>query len=61
MRYQEMEVPRERRQHIPHFRNRACPTCYRPNRLTQDELRQGFQCSDCDLETSIRIVRKGRR
>ena len=28
-------------------RSRTCPTCKRPDALTYDEARRGYQCHDC--------------
>ena len=28
-------------------RNRPCPTCGGPNRLTPADVRQGYQCDQC--------------
>ena len=28
-------------------RNRPCPTCKEPNRLTPEDVRRGYQCDEC--------------
>lgn len=28
-------------------RNKKCPTCGEPNRLTPEDVRQGYQCDSC--------------
>lgn len=28
-------------------RNRPCPTCKSPNRLTEEDVRRGYQCDPC--------------
>jgi hypothetical protein len=28
-------------------RNRPCPTCHKPNRLTPIDVKRGYQCNEC--------------
>ena len=36
-----------RRAHKHNPRNLPCPTCRKPNRLTQADKAQGYQCNEC--------------
>lgn len=28
-------------------RNQPCPTCKKPNRLTAEDVKRGYQCDEC--------------
>ena len=36
-----------RRATLDNPRIHSCPTCKEPNRLTQADVNQGYQCNDC--------------
>ena len=36
-----------RRSHRGNMRCLPCPTCRQPNRLTESDRRQGYQCNEC--------------
>lgn len=41
------------RGHVKHVRDRACPACRKPDRLTKVELANGYQCEECEARGEV--------
>ncbi len=49
------DCTRKMRGHVKHTRDRECPCCHQPNRLTKTELANGYLCEECEAYDHVRI------